>query len=157
MHQININRVKYLIELRNYTIFVVVVVVGRGRCWFGFYFFFWSFIQKPITCVKEGKERCWFCCFFFVFLFCSSLSFSLTVLCTSLDYEIHTLRIGQQKGITKHENIFFKSRSTGPCVYIYPYAPLVVPSLSLTRALDLALAADLFSFERIHFHTQFFF
>lgn len=70
--------------MRNYTIFFSAEVV----------------FQNPITCRKARR------------LFCLSRAFArcffgLSV-CTSLDYEIHTLRTARAKGTTKHENIFFK-------------------------------------------------
>lgn len=125
--------------MRNYTIFV-----GRGRCWLHLFFSKSSSFKKKKNQLPVWKKKRT------VF---DSLSHSMSwVSCVhkSRLWNSHTPN-RQHKGITKHENIFFKSRSTGPvCLYIYPYAPVFSRSLAHLH-FDSGLCAHTFS------HTNFFF
>lgn len=107
--------------------------------------FFSSWLLVAIQLPEEKQEVC------FLLVRRSVVLFRCLSVCTSLDYEIHTLRIGRAKGITKHENIFFKSRSTGLNVCIYT-SSLVCASFScnaFSHTVSLLLALS-----DTHFHTR---
>lgn len=105
---------------------------------------FFSWLLVEIQLPEEKQEVC------FVLVGRLVVLFRCLSVCTSLDYEIHTLRIGRAKGITKHENIFFKSRSTGlmyVSIYIQSRMRQFLLQCFLTQTLALALS-------HTHFYTR---
>lgn len=124
LRPINIKRVKYLIKLREIILFLLVEAVC---CYFvvdlfSFFFcvslLFFRFIQKPITCVEAANGMVLVSVAFF-FSHSSALVSYWVELCTSLDYEIHTLRIGSKRNNRTWKHIFQIPDQRGPCLYLY--------------------------------------
>lgn len=166
LRPINIKRVKYLIKLREIILFLLVeavccyFVVDLFSLFFFCVFLLFSLHSKTNYLCGSG-QWCWFRLLFFLSHSSAFVSYWVG-LCTSLDYEIHTLRIGSKRNNRTWKHIFQIPDQRGPCSYLYlsVCACLALRSLSrsdrrrlivLTRspARWLALCAHTFS------HTKF--